>query len=477
MSRSKLPQQFTSPLPKTGMCINFLILTLVLLLGACTKSKEFVRPEAPVPTKWPDAVSVVDPKQASKTHWKTYFKDPRLQALIQAALQYNRDMRIAAARVIEARAQYAITRADLLPTVNVVGGGTFTGIPNDLVNAGTPATYSRYDLNLASVGYEVDFWGRLSKLSEAAKSSFLSTEEARRSFQISLISEVANTYFSLLQFDEIAQLAKETMATRQNALNVIIKGRDAGGSYDFEVEQATSSLESARSTVDSLSHQRTITQNRLNYLVGEVPKSLPDGLGLREQGLDAALAPGLPSEILLLRPDVMAAEQRLRAAHANIDAARAAFLPKIMLTAGIGVASQGLSTLFNGAAWNFAPNIAVPIFNGGKLAASVDLAEVRKDIAVAEYEKTIQLAFREVADLLSARSSLSKQMHSAQINERAQMKRLEIAMARNKVGLTSYLDVLDNEREVLSAQLGATQVRRAQLEASAQLYKALGGGA
>ena len=477
MSRSKLPQEFTTPLPKTGMCINFLVLTLVLLLGACTKSKEFVRPEAPVPTKWPDAVSVVDPKQASKTHWKTYFKDPRLQALIQAALQYNRDMRIAAARVVEARAQYAMTRADQLPTVNLGGSGTFTGIPNDLVNAGTPATYSRYDMNITSVGYEVDFWGRLSKLSEAAKNSYLSTEEARRSFQISLISEVANTYFSLLQFDEITKLGQETMVSRQKALNVILKGRDAGGSYDFEVEQATSSLEAARSTVDSLAHQRTITQNRLNYLVGDIPKSLPDGLNLLEQGLDAALAPGLPSEILLLRPDVMAAEQRLRAAHANIDAARAAFLPKIMLTAGIGVASQGLSTLFNGAAWNFAPSLTLPIFNGGKLAASVDLAEVRKDIAVAEYEKTIQLAFREVADLLSARSSLSKQMQSAQINERAQMKRLEIAMARNKVGLTGYLDVLDSEREVLSAQLGATQVRRAQLEASAQLFKALGGGA
>jgi multidrug efflux system outer membrane protein len=386
-------------------------------------------------------------------------------------------MRIAAARVVEARAQYAMTRADQLPTVNLGGSGTFTGIPNDLVNAGTPATYSRYDMNITSVGYEVDFWGRLSKLSEAAKNSYLSTEEARRSFQISLISEVANTYFSLLQFDEITKLGQETMVSRQKALNVILKGRDAGGSYDFEVEQATSSLEAARSTVDSLAHQRTITQNRLNYLVGDIPKSLPDGLNLLEQGLDAALAPGLPSEILLLRPDVMAAEQRLRAAHANIDAARAAFLPKIMLTAGIGVASQGLSTLFNGAAWNFAPSLTLPIFNGGKLAASVDLAEVRKDIAVAEYEKTIQLAFREVADLLSARSSLSKQMQSAQINERAQMKRLEITMARNKVGLTGYLDVLDSEREVLSAQLGATQVRRAQLEASAQLFKALGGGA
>jgi multidrug efflux system outer membrane protein len=288
---------------------------------------------------------------------------------------------------------------------------------------------------------------------------------------------VANTYFTLLQFDELAQLAGDTLATREVALGVVSKGRDVGGSYDFEVEQASSAAEAARSTLDSLQHQRTIAQNRLNYLVGEVPQSLPQGLALREQGFEAALAPGLPAEVLLQRPDVMAAEQRLRAAHANIDAARAAFLPKIMLTAGVGVASQGLTTLFSGAAWNFAPTLAMPLFDGGKLAASVDLAEVRKVIAVAEYEKTIQLAFREVADLLSARASLSRQMRSAEINEKAQAKRLEIAMARNKVGLTAYLEVLDSQRELVSAQQGATQVRRAQLEASAQLYKALGGGA
>ena len=204
---------------------------------------------------------------------------------------------------------------------------------------------------------------------------------------------------------------------------------------------------------------------------------MPPGLTLREQGFDAALAPGLPADILLMRPDVMAAEQRLRAAHANIDAARAAFLPKILLTAGVGVASQGLTSLFSGAAWNFAPTLSMPLFDGGRLAASVDIAEVRKVIAVAEYEKTIQLAFREVSDLLSARASLIRQMRSAELNEKSQTKRLEIAMARNKVGLTGLLEVLDSQRELVSAQQGATQLRRAQLEASSQLYKALGGGA
>ena len=448
-----------------------------MLLAACGQTQEFVRPAAPVAEQWPITLSDAGPGVASRIHWKTYFPDPRLQALIEASLQNNRDMRIAAARVEEARAQYAITRADRFPMVNLMGSATYAGTPSELVNAGTPASYERYDMNITSVSYEVDFWGRLANLSEAAKRSYLATQEARQVFQLSLISEVATTYFSLLQLDELAQLASDTLASREVTLGVVGKGRDAGGSYDFEVEQALSALESARSAVDSLQHQRTMTQNKLNYLVGDMPKQLPAGLPLRAQGFDAALAPGLPAEVLLLRPDVMMAEQRLRAAHANIGAARAAFLPKIVLTAGVGVASQGLASLFSGAAWNFAPTLALPLFDGGKLAASVDIAEVRKVIAVAEYEKTIQLAFREVADLLSARASLTKQMRSAEINEKAQAKRLEIATARNKVGLAAYLEVLDSQRELVSAQQGATQLRRAQLEASAQLYKALGGGA
>ena len=217
--------------------------------------------------------------------------------------------------------------------------------------------------------------------------------------------------------------------------------------------------------------------NKLNYLVGETPSDLPPGLDLAHQGLDASLSPGLPAEVLLLRPDVMAAEQRLIAAHANIDAARAAFLPKVALTASLGLASQGLSSLFNGTAWSFQPIISLPLFDGGKLAAGRDLAEARKVIAVADYEKTIQMAFREVADLLAARASLARQMRSAQINEEAQLRRMDIVLARHKVGLVGVLEVLDGERNLVASQQSALQTRRAQLDVAAQLYKALGGGA
>ncbi len=446
-------------------------------LAACSPTQEFVRPASPVSEQWPVAISGEGQEIATRIHWKAYFPDPRLQALIDAALQNNRDMRIAAARVEEARAQYASARADRLPALSLLGSATYTGTPSELVNAGTPATYERYDMSISSVSYEVDFWGRIANLTEAARRSYLATQEARQVFRLSLISEVATAYFALLQLDELVQLAGETLVSRDYTFRLVSKGRDSGGAHDFEVQQALSALEASRSAVESLQHQRTMTQNRLNYLVGEVPGHLPAGLPLRAQGFDAALAPGLPAEVLLLRPDVMMAEQRLRAAHANIAAARAAFLPKIMLTSGIGVASQGLASLFSGAAWNFAPSLALPLFDGGRLAANGDIAEARKVIAVAEYEKTIQLAFREVADLLSARASLAKQMRSAELNEKAQSKRLEIATARHQVGLAAYLEVLDSQRELVSAQQGTTQLRRAQLEASAQLYKALGGGA
>ena len=254
-------------------------------------------------------------------------------------------------------------------------------------------------------------------------------------------------------------------------------GRDAGGTSDFEYLQGQGALEGARSELAALEHQRNTSLNKLNYLVGEAPQDLPPGLDIDHQGLDATLAPGLPADILLARPDVVAAEQRLMSAHANIAAARAAFFPKIALTASLGVASVGLETLFNGSAWNYQPSILVPLFDGGRLEASRDLADVRKVIAVAEYEKTIQQAFREVSDLLSERTALAHQMRSAQINEAAQQRRLKISMARHDVGLVNLLEVLDGERGVMDAQKTTLQLRRAQLDAAAQLYKALGGGA
>jgi multidrug efflux system outer membrane protein len=454
----------------TGIC-------LAVLLCACAQQTDYVRPAAPVPGRWPAAVEQDLAQESSKVHWKSYFADPRLQALIEIALKNNRDLRIAAARVEEARAQYGFARAERLPTVNLQGGATYTGTPPDLVNAGTPANYERYDVTVASVSYEVDFWGRLAGLTETARNNYLATEEAQRAFQLSLVADVANTYFSQVQLEELSRLANETLESRERSYQVVLKGRDGGVAQGFEADQALASLEIARSARDGIQHQWTVTTNRLNFLIGEVPDALPAGLGLQDQGLDAALAPGLPGDVLLLRPDVMAAERRLMAAHANIGAARAAFLPKILLTAGIGVASQGLDTLFKGAAWNFAPTLSAPLFDGGRLDASLDIAQARKVVAVAEYEKAIQAAFREVADLLSARASLARQMRSAQINEQAQARRLEAATARNQIGLSSYLDVLDGQRELLAAQQGTAQIRRAQLETASQLYKALGGGA
>jgi multidrug efflux system outer membrane protein len=454
-----------------------LLCLLALVLCACAQTGDYQRPPLPVPVQWPVVQDAVGGQDAAQTHWRAYFADPRLQALITAALANNRDLRIAVARVEEARAQYKIVRADRLPTINLQGNGSIGSTPPELSGTGATINGQRYDLALSTVSYELDFWGRIAGLSEAARNSFLATEEARRSFQLSLIADVAGTYFVQLQMDELLRLARQAVGSREMTLAVTGKGRDIGATYDFDYEQASGALEGVRAELQSLEHQRAVATNRLNYLVGQVPADLPAGLDLDHQGLGAGLAPGLPAAVLLLRPDVMAAEQRLRAAHANIGAARAAFLPKIVLTAGLGFASQGLASLFNGVAWNFQPAIALPLFDNGRLDGGLDLAEARKVIAVAEYEKTIQLAFREVADLLSAREALALQMRSAQLSESAQGRRLEIAMARYRGGLVNVLEVLDGERGLVSAQQNTVQLRRAQLDTAAQLYKALGGGA
>jgi multidrug efflux system outer membrane protein len=266
------------------------------------------------------------------------------------------------------------------------------------------------------------------------------------------------------------------VALREQSLELIAKGRDLGGTYDYEFQQARGMLESARASLDGIEHQRMVANNHLIFLTGHAPIAMQEGQTLEQQGLDADLAIGLPSEVLLTRPDVMAAEQRLMAAHANISAARAAFLPKVLLSAGVGAASQGLAGLFAGGVWSFQPVISLPLFDGGRAAVGVDMAEARKVIAIAEYEKTIQQAFREVADLLSARASLVRQRRASAANAGAQEKRLEIVQARFNAGLISYLEVLDGQRELVAAEQMSIQIRRAQLESAAQLYKALGGG-
>ena len=455
---------------------RFSFLLAALWLSACSQTAEFHRPPAPIPEAWPEAIHGNGTRAVSKTHWRTFFTDPQLQTLIATALEHNRDLRIAAARVEEARAQYGFVRADKVPSVNLLGTGSVVQTPASLSATGVATTSSRYDLSVSSVSFELDFWGRIAGLTEAARVSYLATEESRRAVYLSLVADVASSYFTLMQMNELMAFARSTVASREKSLAVIASGLAAGGTYDYEFQQARGLFESAQVSLDGITHQRAVALNHLSFLVGYGPVELLEDRTLEQQGLDADLTIGLPSEVLLVRPDVMAAEQRLIAAHANIDAARAAFLPKVLLSAGIGAASQGLAGLFAGGVWSFQPTITLPLFDGGRVAAVVDVAEARKVIAVAEYEKTIQQAFREVADLLSARTSFVRQLRASTANAAAQAKRLEIAQARYQAGLISYLEILDGQRDLVAAEEMSIQVRRAQLASAAQLYKALGGG-
>ena len=448
------------------------------LLAGCSLMPGYQRPEPPVAAQWPQTAQPDGVRKATELEWRAFFPDQRLQALIATALEHNRDMRIAAARVEEARALYGITRADRLPGIDAAAGGQSARTPGDLSPTGKTIISHRYDIGLSMLSFELDFWGRVKSLDEAALASFLATEEARRALRLSLVSEVANAYFTLLEMEERTRLAQETVKSREETRAMIARRREVGLAGDLDFLQADGALELVRADLASLQREQAAAANALALLAGLQPSGLPEGRTLSDQGIVADLAAGMPAEVLLQRPDVLAAEKRLIAANANIGAARAAFLPRITLTAGLGTASSALSGLFGGGSesWNFQPALRLPLFDGGRSAAGVDLAEARKVIAVAEYEKTIQQAFREVADLLAARTHLVEQLRAQQAAEKAQSERLRLAEARYKAGVTSHLEVLDAQRESFSARQATVQTRRAWLAAAAQLYKALGGG-
>lgn len=441
-----------------------LLAFLITLLAACSQLPEHKRPSLPVPNQWTDGEGAPSAVDAAKIRWEKYFSDPRLHALIAAALEYNRDMRVAVARVQEARAQFTMAKADQFPSISI-GPAADTAI--------VPGTAWPY----ASVSYELDFWGRIESMTEAARYSLLATEEAQRAVRLTLVADVASAYFEILQAQEMLANINATVELRENSLDLLKKSVELGATNDFETQQASGILESTRASQAAMEHQRSVAINRLNFLVGRVDADWPKGKSLDEQGLDADLAPGLPSDVLLLRPDVIAAEQRLKAANANIGVARAALFPKIGLSAGVGSLSSGLMSVFEASRVAINPVLSLPaIFDGGRQEANVEAANARQRIAVAEYERTIQQAFREVSDQLSARTSLKKQVRATLANANAQEARLSMAQARYALGAIGYLDVIDAQREQLASQQANIGVRRAQLEAAVQLYKVLGGG-
>ena len=450
------------------------------LLGGSSLAPDYERPAAPVPAAWPDSVKLKISTGITITGWRDYFPDPRLQALIAAALQNNRDLRIATARIAAARAQYGIQQADRLPNVNLGAARNASLTPASASVTGTALQTQRYDVGVSLVSFELDFWGRVGSLNAAARNSFLATEAAQRAFRLSLIADVANAYLSLLELSERTRLAAATVRARAETRDLLMRRRELGVSSGLELLQAEGAYQSALAERANLERQQAAAENLLDLLLGQPVagiKDLPDGLNLAGQGITPDLIAGLPAEVLLKRPDVLAAEHRLIAANANIGAARAAFLPRITLTGSGGTASRTLAGLFDAGsgAWSFQPALSMPLFDAGRTSANVDIAEARKVIAVAEYEKTIQQAFREVADLLNARDKIAEQLAAQADYAQVQNQRLHLVEARYQAGIANHLEVLDAQREAFAAEQGATQVRRLSLGVATQLYKALAG--
>ncbi|RZI41392.1 efflux transporter outer membrane subunit [Herbaspirillum sp. HC18] len=454
-------------------------MTLSLLaagvLSACSLAPKYERPEAPVDAAYPVQTAAGN---AAATGWRDFFPDQRLQVLIEAALANNRDLRIAALRIEEARALYNIQSADLLPTVNAVASGTRARTPGSLSLTGSPVISSNYQVGLGLAAFELDFFGRVRSLNDAALAQYLATEEAARTARIALVAEVAKAYLAEQAFDEQFVLARKTYEGREAAYRLAKQRFEVGASSELDLRQNESLAQTARAALAALVRQRAQATNALTLLVGKPLGDLPAAQKLSEQTIVTEIPAGLPSDLLERRPDIRGAEQRLRAANANIGAARAAFFPRISLTASAGTASNDLSGLFDSgsSAWTFVPQLVLPIFDAGRNRATLNVTEVRSNVAVADYEKTIQVAFREVADTLVARSALEEQIDAQRAVLEAQAARLRLANQRFDVGVASSLEVFDAERDLFIAEQSLVQVRLLRLTNAIDLYRALGGG-
>jgi multidrug efflux system outer membrane protein len=452
-----------------------------LLLGAlagCSLAPTYQRPGAPVAAGYP--LSSAGAVPAPDTGWREFFGDPRLQELIEAALLHNRDLRTAALRIEEARFQYNITSADRLPNLNASLNASRSRTPDSLRTAGRAAVGERYDAGLAISAFELDFFGRVRSLNQAALALYLASDEARAAAQISLVAEVAKAWFAERAFAEQYALAQQTLEGRAKTFDLTRQRVEAGASSRLDLRLNETLYESARVATLTLARQRAQAENALTLLVGRPAAGVPGGAMPNDAAIDAmsALPAGLPSELLTRRPDIRAAEQRLLASNANIGAARAAFFPRISLTTTLGSSSAAFSGLFDSGSgsWSFAPQLLLPIFDAGRNRANLSLAETRKNIAVADYEKTIQVAFREVADALAARTYLGDQVTAQRAVREAQADRLRLLQLRFDNGVASALDVLDAQRELFNAEQSLVQARLLRTTSAVDLYRALGGG-
>ena len=457
-----------------------------LLLGGCaTMAPKYSRPAAPVPAAWPSgpAYRTQTAQKAqqplAEIPWQEFFVDPQLRKLIALALENNRDLRVAVLNIERSRAEYQIQRSDLFPKVNANAGADYQRIPASLSVTGAPMTVRQYSVGLGAVSYELDLFGRVRSLKDQALEQYLATEQARRGVQISLVSQVAASYLTLAADRERLRLAKDTQTSQQASYRLTRSRFQAGVANALDLSQAQTSVDAARVDIARFTTLVAQDENALNLVLGSTapPELLPQKLTERLSALKDA-APGLPSEVLLRRPDILQAEGELKGANANIGAARAAFFPRITLLSSVGFGSEGLNGLFKSGsfAWQFAPQISLPIFDAGSNKAHLAVAEVERDILVAQYEKAIQTAFREVSDALALRGTIDEQLAAQQSLTDATGESYRLSVARYDRGIDSYLNVLFSQRSLYDAQQTLITVQLARLANMVTFYQVLGGG-
>ena len=451
-------------------------LLVAALLAGCSQNPKYVQPGLPTAPEYTGATGQPG-LRATDVAWRNFFGDPQLQALIERALVNNRDLRIAVLRIEEAHGQYRIQRADRLPRVGVDGSATRTRTSGE-TGPEPSITSNRFEIGASVAAFELDFWGRVRSLTESARANYLATAHAQRAFQISLVADVAETYLNDRELEERIALADRAVASRTKALGIAKLRLDAGVTSGLDYRQTETLLTQAQTERANLQLQRARNRNLLDLLVGAPTAGLPTALPLDAQGIVEHIAPGLPSELLLNRPDILEAEELLRAAYADVGAARAARFPRISLTTALGFASSALSTLLSGGALtgSLGGNVEYSLFDGGRSRANVDVANARQGIAIASYERAIQNGFREVSDGLVARRWLIERMASQQRELEAQRVRANLATLRYRNGVAGYLEVLDAERELFAAEQQTVATRREQLSNAVDLYVALGGG-
>ena len=487
VTASAVRDAFTSnvPLPTGRRSRSRLARGIFLLalgfLPSCRLAPRHVQPPLPTPPAYQVSGAAPPGTRAVDVGWRDFLADPRLDALIDATLRNNRDLAASVARIEVARGLYRIQGSERFPDPVVTAGATrshaganASGFP------GAGGTVDRASIGVGLSAFEIDFWGRVRDLTEAARADYLATVQAQRAFRLSLIQDVAATYLASIETSEQIRLADTTVLSRREGVRIAQVRQRAGVTSALDLYQSESLLAQAEAALAGLRLTQVQVNNQLMVLVGgPVPGTLPEPLALAQQTSPTVLAAGLPSELLLARPDVLAAEERLRSAEASIGAARAAFFPNISLTSALGYASSALNTLVgnDGLTWSYGPSLAAPIFNRGRLRGNVAVARAQGRIAVADYERTIQVAFQEVSNALAGRQHLAEQVAAQERVTVAQRRIAALARTRYLEGVVAYIEVLDAERNLFASEQTLLRLRRANAENLVALYVALGGGA